>query len=636
MQPQSQVLSMNVLMSLRRTPVDSLKPLCSALGLELTPHGFPTYVRAAAKLLCLSCSRLYRLMQAVSDRSWTPVGHSSESSGGGAEPRQGGEAVRNKTDEGPEVLMTLIRSALASSVTGSSGNAFTQHISRLALEGVCVGSKFHTRHFVREAQHLAAKVLQAQHRIDLDMPLKGLGIPSNITVLFDGVPVGGISSYNRHGSVEVICVASISPVTGRIHTRFVAWGISDAGHSGPAVAKEILKSLAEQPLGLDTAVLRRRLSAIGGDGAVVRGGPDRKKPGTQAADLLWFAVHPRVKPVLTDDVVLRQLAAPIIPVRVDDWIHEPHVLLSVTEWDKFHRQDIALTRAISKCPLAEEMYAMCSLVDHMFGLGDGRLLMRAAAEATGSVVRSGRLPGMTRKAVQLCSEPGHLIQNFKCYAAGMHLREAWRAAGHDMSKAKLVDAGRRLTSPQLVAFTLIFRDIMAGIESPWVHTIQSSSLEPWVVNHHWQQHELKMQQAMRTLHHLREVLRVLVLLRQWATTDDLHALAGALFYARPCQLFDGLRDNPLDGVVLGRLFPAFLSGFSKMLHGNPPRFQGVELLSISDPWQAQYRLLGPHCQCMFLRPRQQLGKVRMKFKNRTRMNLCASVGVRRAAPQSGS
>ena len=149
MQPQSQVLSMNVLMSLRRVPAQVLKPVCSALGLELTPLGFSTYVVAAAKLLCLSCSRVYRLMQAVSDRSWTPVGHSSESSRGGVEPRHGGEAVRNKTDEGPEVLMTLIRSALASSVTGSSGNAFTQHISRLALEGVRVGSKFHTRHFVR-------------------------------------------------------------------------------------------------------------------------------------------------------------------------------------------------------------------------------------------------------------------------------------------------------------------------------------------------------------------------------------------------------------------------------------------------------------------------------------------------------
>ena len=52
--------------------------------------------------------------------------------------------------------------------------------------------------------------------------------------------------------------------------------------------------------------------------------------------------------------------------------------------------------------------------------------------------------GMTRKAVQLCSEPGHLIQNFKCYAAGMHLREAWRAAGHDREAGRADGPGHGL------------------------------------------------------------------------------------------------------------------------------------------------------------------------------------------------
>jgi hypothetical protein len=316
-------------------------------------------------------------------------------------------------------MLTLVRAALAESVSGATAAHFVKHISRLALEGVPVGDQFHTRHFVQDTQRLAAKCIAAQARIDLDMRLGGLGIPSNVAVLFDGVPVGGVTLYGRHGNLLVVCLGYVSPWDGRMHTRFTTWAVNKSGHGGAATAQTVMSALEEQPLGMDVKTLRRRMSAIGGDGAVVRGGPARKLPGTQAADLMWFSVHPPRVPVIGDDNVLAELAR---RAQRDAWVSDVNFLHTVTEWDKFHRQDIALTRAIAVSPLAEEVYAICSMMDHMFGLGDGRLLLRAAAAAAETDIRSGRMPGMTRKAVQLCSEPGHLLHNFKAYAAGLHLR----------------------------------------------------------------------------------------------------------------------------------------------------------------------------------------------------------------------
>lgn len=101
--------------------------------------------------------------------------------------------------------------------------------------------------------------------------------------------------------------------------------------------------------------------------------------------------------------------------------------------------------------MAEEVFAVCTMMDHMYSLGDGRLLARCAAEATNTPLRSGVMPGGTRKAVSLTREPGHLLHNFKAYAAAMHARMEWRREGHNTYTAKaLVDAGRRLTSVDFI------------------------------------------------------------------------------------------------------------------------------------------------------------------------------------------
>ena len=46
---------------------------------------------------------------------------------------------------------------------------------------------------------------------------------------------------------------------------------------------------------------------VGGDGFVVRGGQDRKLPGTSAAEHLWMKAHPEVHGVEDDEVPLAAL-----------------------------------------------------------------------------------------------------------------------------------------------------------------------------------------------------------------------------------------------------------------------------------------------------------------------------------------
>ena len=460
--------------------------------------------------------------------------------------------------------------------------------------------------------------------------LGGLGVRSCLALLLGGVPVGGTSLHSRHGNVTVLCFAFVSPHTHRLHSRHVAYSVQKSGHGGPETAEQVLETLHQQH-GLGLRELRSCLCCVGGDGAAVGGGPGRSsKRGTQAAEFIWFTVFP-APPQVADDGVLADLARPRVgggrrqELQNEGWPRpgweqDATRLHASTEWDKFHRQDMALVRAISGSNAASELYAVCKVMDHMFGFGDGRLLVRAAAEATNIKLRTGRMPGGTRKAVTLCGEPGHLLDNFKAYAAGLHLREAWRREEHTtFTQTVLVDAGRRLTALSFVSFALLFRDIMQKVMAPWTLLIQSSCIEPWVLQAKRREHIQTASEVTSMIHWCREFLRILVLLRQWAPVTDMRALTSAMFYARPSTLFTRPRAEscrswacPSRFACFGRLLPGLMRGLNGLLHEQVGQhnaeiggglsatasFQGVPLAT---PILAASQICcGPHCQCSFL------------------------------------
>ena len=43
-----------------------------------------------------------------------------------------------------------------------------------------------------------------------------------------------------------------------------------------------------------------------------------------------------------------------------------------TEWDLFHRLDIACRRSIAAVPAALEVFDVCKIMGALFGVGDGR------------------------------------------------------------------------------------------------------------------------------------------------------------------------------------------------------------------------------------------------------------------------
>ena len=241
-----------------------LEPQAQVLALNVRSG----YISAASSVLGIASTRLERLLTVVTARQWHPEGYDESVAG----PVGGKASEAAAGEEEARTMTTLVRAAVIEAVTSASGREFPKHVARLNLFGVAGGDRFHTEAFAFECWHLAGKVIQSQDRLEMDRRLGGLGIPSDFAVLADGVPVGGVSLYDRHGSVQVICTISVAPSTGRMHPRFVAWAVDRYGHKGPDVAKTFLETLAEPPLALTAQTLSKRLSCVGGDGANVRGG----------------------------------------------------------------------------------------------------------------------------------------------------------------------------------------------------------------------------------------------------------------------------------------------------------------------------------------------------------------------------
>lgn len=593
---QGQALAVNVFLVAKRLP----QQLLSALAAHFRRSGHESRpLRVAASFLCVSRWFLNRTVLAVTTNRWAPVPPITRNRL--AEDGQNG--IHSDADQ-LRVLTTLVRAALS---LGDEGyRSFTLHLARLQLAGVDVGNRCHGRHFAQEAVFLAARCVQAMDASDLRTALPGLGVRSSLALLMDGVPVAGMAAYGRHGSVSVICVNSISHRDGKLRPRMLCWAISARGHGGEATASAVLEALSQPPLRISPGELRQCLSLVGGDGASVRGGADRKSPSTQAGEILWRKVYGHLVDELRDlgdDAPLRALAAdlPRPPAERDAWLLDDSKLHAATEWDKFHREDIALSRAVAATPLAEELFSVCQLMDQWFNLGDGRLLAKRAATVLGIRLRSGALPGNTRKVVVLAREPAHLLDNFPAYALGIHGRTAHRRGGHaGPTLAALVEGGRRLVSLDLIAFAALFKDLMGGIVAPWALAIQCSSVEPWALRRVQLDHEAALKSARDCLVCLRDLLRIIMLLRPYLHQRDLRSFVEAWFYGTAAQFRSGIA-----GACLGRLFPTFLYSLKKFLLFDAEfgqgraSFRGVPLAAVPMQDPDVWSCISPQCQCVY-------------------------------------
>ena len=159
--------------------------------------------------------------------------------------------------------------------------------------------------------HLAAECCRELDGSDLSALIPALGIPPDLSLIWDGVSIGG-TMWSRG---ETMCIIGVGfcESSGHIQHRLLATPSENLQKTGLAQVDLVLGSLRSHPAKLSQAVLRSRLSVIGGDGAVCIGGAEHWHQSTSAAEKLWSAV-------VSD--------APDTPC---------------TEWDLFHRMDAALS-----------------------------------------------------------------------------------------------------------------------------------------------------------------------------------------------------------------------------------------------------------------------------------------------------
>ena len=169
MNESSQVLVLNVYLALKMLPLPLVKDIVTVLG-RADARNVPWALRAAAGLLSLSPSRIFRTVTQVKQNGWRPVERQKcaapeQSSGDrkGADDTKGQQQTR--------ALMTLARAALGTRAAHAPASEYVKHISGLAVEGVDVGQKYHTREHFKDVEFLGARCLQSHHAQDIQRPL---------------------------------------------------------------------------------------------------------------------------------------------------------------------------------------------------------------------------------------------------------------------------------------------------------------------------------------------------------------------------------------------------------------------------------------------------------------------------------
>ena len=119
------------------------------------------------------------------------------------------------------------------------------------------------------------------------------------------------------------------------------------------------------------------LAVVAGDGALCRGGTSAH-PSTGAAEKLFRAIHP---------------TSPT----------------AFTSWDRFHRLDNSVWKAVQASPAAEEVFDVAAALDSLFGVSEGKTLLRGISALVGESARTTRRAGGTRKVGYLSGVPGHLL-----------------------------------------------------------------------------------------------------------------------------------------------------------------------------------------------------------------------------------
>ena len=564
---QAKSLIVNATYNLRRVSVNTLKLLAGELGIVLNKVVSSTRGHAyavAGAIMGVSAWRAHSTFDDARAAKWCIDDQDTS--------EEGALAVHhaNVLASPRAVLRLLTREALSVSVEGCMDVEYLRRVARASMHGLPVGNKYHSSRFLIDVEHLAMQCVRAALAIKLSTLLAGLGKRSRFVIFFDKACIQG-GLFSRHEALMIIGIGYVDPDDGTLQSRMIACPSAGKDGDGPSVRDLVLQSLREHPLCIGMRRLRMGLAGAGGDGAVAKGGSAARHRSTKAADLFWDAAHPRAE-------------------------------ISMTEWDLFHRLGVADLRAVRDCPFAQEVIDVHKAMNAMFGVGRGRVLLRAVAA---EVSHQGGTPGatpVTREGVHVQKNAEDLVKHFVLYHAAMKVRlEVAKEGSGKRNQASLVEIGRRLSSVDFVSFLLICHDTNTACVAPLNLASQRAGEEGPEIERQCGKCVVKLRDASAALSICREWLWISVLIMPYVPLRTVGCLWRALRYRQDW-----------------RLLPRFIQAVPELLLQYT--FKGCGLLENHhhaagiDP--SQYQLLAGRCQCDTKTvPRGTPGRHRRRFVN---------------------
>lgn len=196
---QAQVLIGNAYLNLRRLPSN----LAHAVLDNLSPGNRVTRNfadRLSGLLLGLAVSTARTVYDRLSASRWRPV--QPEPSEPPEAELQGAIAGGHELSEGTAMSLR-VREILAICHSGRPDTDYTAAMRRLGLQGIQVGSKNASRHFVEPVELLGATAAMAVAAARLHAVSPCLGIPSDLSIIWDGVSIGA-RNFSRYESLTLV------------------------------------------------------------------------------------------------------------------------------------------------------------------------------------------------------------------------------------------------------------------------------------------------------------------------------------------------------------------------------------------------------------------------------------------------
>ena len=211
----------------------------------------------------------------------------------------------------------------------------------------------------------------------------------------------------------------------------------------------------------------------------------------------------------------------------------------------FHGGDVGLVRSIRSSALASEVFEVAKQLDHCFGVHEGAVLYRSAADYLDEVRVAVRRPGGTRKAIALDGAPGSIIEQYRVVVGALWGRLHWKLQGHGArSIASLLEIGRLIQNPHFCSI-MFFHDILRYAFRPYSLQVERA-LDAVAIKRGRARLKMRLRRGEKTLDLFNTVVLVTVLCAQHAQIEDLRNFLRAWFHGAARRSFPTFCEHAVD------------------------------------------------------------------------------------------